>query len=95
MEDIKGIKSKPHNITLEGREKLHISGVTDVGSFNDNEVIVRTQMGELVIKGEDLHISSLDVNDGDVMIKGLIHSIVYESKGAYKNDKGFFKSLFK
>lgn len=95
MEEIKGIKPKPHNITLEGRERLHISGVLDVGSFNDNDVIVSTQMGELVIKGEDLHISSLDINDGNVMIKGLIHSMVYESKGAYKSDKGFFKSLFK
>lgn len=95
MEDIKGIKAKPHNITLEGREKLNISGVTDVGSFNENNVIVSTQMGELVIKGEDLRISSLDVNDGNVSIKGLVHSIVYESKGAYKNEKGFLKSLFK
>ena len=95
MEDMKGMKSKPHNITLEAREKLYISGVTDVGSFNDNTVIVSTQMGELVIKGDDLHISSLNVNDGDVLIKGLIHSMIYESKGVYKSDKGFFKSLFK
>ncbi|HCJ56878.1 MULTISPECIES: sporulation protein YabP [Lutispora] len=95
MEDIKGIKAKHHNITLESREKLNISGVTDVGSFDESNVIVSTQMGELVIKGEDLRISSLDVNDGNVSIKGLVHSIAYESKGAYKNERGFFKSLFK
>lgn len=95
MEDMKSIKSKPHNITLEGREKLHISGVTDVESFNDADVIVSTHMGELVIKGEDLHISSLDISEGNVVIKGLVHSIVYESRGTVKSDKGFFKSLFK
>jgi len=95
MDDFKGIKARPHNITLEGREKLHITGITDVGSFNDNTVIVDTQMGELVIKGEDLSISSLDVDNGDVVIKGMVYSMVYESKAASKTEKGFFKSLFK
>lgn len=95
MNDMRDIKLKPHNITLEGREKLHITGVIDVDSFNESAVIVGTQMGELVIKGEDLSISSLDIENGDVMIKGLVHSMVYESKTAYKSEKGFLKSLFK
>lgn len=95
MEDVKTIKAKQHNLTLEGREKLHISGVTDVGSFNDNTVIISTQIGELIIKGDDLHISSLDVNDGDVVIKGFIVSCVYTESGVFKKEKGFFKSIFK
>lgn len=95
MEDVKAIKAKQHNLTLEGREKLHISGVTDVGSFNDNTVIISTQIGELIIKGDDLHISSLDVNDGDVVIKGFIVSCVYTESGVFKKEKGFFKSIFK
>ncbi|NLM43378.1 MAG: sporulation protein YabP [Clostridiales bacterium] len=95
MDDIKTGKTKPHSITLEDREKLYITGVTDVDSFNDTTVIVGTQMGELIIKGEDLSISSLDIDNGNLMIKGLIYSMVYESKTAYKSEKGFFKSLFK
>ncbi|HHY78162.1 MAG TPA: sporulation protein YabP [Clostridiales bacterium] len=95
MDDIKAAKTKPHSINLEGREKLYITGITDVDSFNDTTVIVGTQMGELVIKGEELSISNLDVENGDVMIKGLIHSMVYESKAVNKSEKGFFKSLFK
>jgi len=95
MDDIKAARTKPHSITLEDREKLYITGITDVDSFNDTTVIVGTQMGELVIKGEELSISSLDVENGDVTIKGLIHSMVYESKAANKNEKGLFKSLFK
>lgn len=95
MEDVKTVKTKQHNLTLEGREKLYISGVTDVGSFNDNTVVISTQIGELIIKGDDLHISSLDVNDGNVMIKGFIISCVYTENGVFKKEKGFFKSIFK
>ena len=66
-----------------------------MGSFNDNTVIISTQIGELIIKGDDLHISSLDVNDGDVVIKGFIVSCVYTESGVFKKEKGFFKSIFK
>lgn len=95
MEDLKVPKVKQHSLSLESREKLYISGVTDVGSFNDNTVMVSTQIGELVIKGDDLHISSLDVNDGNLLIKGFINSCVYTQDGGYKKEKGFFKSIFK
>lgn len=95
MEDVKTTKAKQHNLTLEGREKLYISGVTDVGSFNDNTVVISTQIGELIIKGDDLHISSLDVNDGNVLIKGFIVSCVYTENGVFKKEKGLFKSIFK
>ncbi len=95
MEDIKTANAKQHNLTLEGREKLYISGVTDVGSFNDNTVTLSTQIGELIIKGDDLHISSLDINAGNVLIKGFIISCIYTESGVFKKEKGFLKSIFK
>jgi sporulation protein YabP len=95
MDAAKDIKGKQHKLILEGREKLHISGVTDVGSFNDNTVVISTELGDLVVKGNDLHISSLDVNEGNVMIQGFIFSCVYTENAIYKKEKSFLKSIFK
>ncbi len=88
-------RGKQHRLTLEDREKLQITGITDVGSFNDNTVIISTELGDLVIKGDDLHIVSLDVNAGNIIIQGFIYSCVYAEKAVYKKEKGFFKSMFK
>lgn len=95
MNEIKDIKNKEHKLSLIGREKLTVSGVYDVGSFNDNTVIVSTQMGDLVIKGNDLHIKSLDINEGNVMLQGLVYSCIYTENTSHKKEKGFFKSIFK
>lgn len=95
MEDTKFIKGKGHNLNLEDREKLNITGVIDVGSFNDNTVIISTQQGELIIKGDNLHISSLDIKDGNLVLEGFICSCIYNEKKEYKKEKNFLKSIFK
>jgi sporulation protein YabP len=70
-------KPKPHNYILENRAKLILSGVHEVGSFNDSEVIAYTTQGELRIKGKDLQIVMLNVESGDMEITGKIYSSVY------------------
>ena len=81
----------PHNICMEERAKLMISGVREVDSFDDRSVILLTEMGELHIKGTSLHISNLDVDTGELTVTGKIIGLVYQ-----ENSNGsFFSKLFK
>jgi len=95
MEEKKLIKSKPHNITIEGRERLIINGVRDVASFNENEVSLETEAGGLIIRGTDLHINRLNVDDGNLFIEGYIISCVYNDKIDIKKTGNFLSNIFK
>lgn len=66
-----------HNIIMEGRKKLSISGVEDVESFNDEEIVLHTNMGVMIIEGEMLHISKLSIDNGEVMITGEFELLKY------------------
>ncbi len=70
-------KTQMHNIILEGRKKLSVSGVTDVDRFDENTVLLYTSMGELTICGCDLHVNDISVESGEMNIEGEIRSIVY------------------
>ncbi len=65
------------NLILENREKLTITGVVDVLSFDDQIVIVETQLGLLTVKGEDLRINKLSIDSLEVIIEGQIFSLGY------------------
>ena len=95
MEDGKLIKSKSHNVTIEGREKLAITGVKDVTSFDDNVVILDTEAGGLTIKGTDLHINRLSVEDGNLYVEGYVISCVYSDKIDVKKTGSFLSNIFK
>ena len=58
-----------HNAILENRQRLQLSGVTDVDSFDEDEIRLFTQLGELTIKGKDLHINEISVESGDVSVE--------------------------
>ena len=68
---------KQHNIIMENREKLTFSGVIDVDSFDENSVVVFTELGELSIKGEGLHVDNLDTSTGELIISGTVNGRVY------------------
>lgn len=70
-------KMPVHNLILEGRSKLSVSGVTDVDRFDENTVLLYTSMGELTVRGTDLHVNDLSVESGEMNIEGEINSIVY------------------
>ena len=72
------------NLVLENREKLSISGVLDVLSFDDQLVIVETELGLLNIKGENLRINKLSIDTSEVVIEGEIYSMVYSEKDTSK-----------
>lgn len=84
---------KTQNIIMEDRSSLSITGVEQVDSFNDNTIILSTIKGGLSIKGEDLNMSKLNIDEGSVKISGIINSIIYISKeGVPKN---FIGKIFK
>ena len=72
-----GGKNAIHNIILEGRKKMSVSGVTDVDRIDENTVLLYTTMGEMTVRGEDLHVNDLSVESGEMNIEGEIRSVVY------------------
>ncbi|NLV16797.1 MAG: sporulation protein YabP [Syntrophomonadaceae bacterium] len=80
-----------HNLVLTNREFLEVSGVTYVSSFDDREVVLDTGQGSLHVIGEDLNISQLSLDQGNVVIQGKIMCMEY--KATAKSMKGKGKSL--
>ena len=84
------------NLILENRGKLSISGVLDVLSFDDQIVIIETELGLLTIKGNNLRINKLSIDTSEVIVEGDIASLVYsESKGTDKTKGSLISKLFK
>lgn len=83
------------NITLENRKKMILTGVEEVISFDDEKILLNTKLGALTIKGQNLKMNKLDVQNGDVMINGEIYYIVYSGKEIKKEKEGIFARLFK
>ena len=71
-----------HSLMLENRQGGRITGVKDVKSFDEKEILLFTQAGKLVIKGEQLHVKQLDLEKGEVDLEGKVDSFAYTTKGA-------------
>ena len=97
MEERKNINSNTiQNLILENRSKLSVSGVLDVLSFDDQIVIIETELGLLTIKGETLRINKLNIDTSEVIVEGQIDSISYSSKDLNKkSNEGFLGKIFK
>ena len=82
------------NLILENREKLNVSGVNDVLSFDDQVVIMETELGMLTIKGDNLKINKLNIDTSEVIVDGKINSLTYSEHQA-KSDGGILGKIFK
>ena len=71
---------QPHNLILEGRRRLSISGVVDVENFDEREVVLDTVCGALIIKGSELHMEKLSLEGGDLVLEGDVESMTYETR---------------
>lgn len=80
----------PHKLTLNQREELSLTGVTEVVSFDDSAVILKTHLGTLTVLGENLVLKTLSVEGGQVAVSGHISSLQYEEPRA----AGFWQRLF-
>ena len=74
----------PHNLIMEGRSRLSISGVEDVESFDEENIIVHTSKGVLIIRGGELHIEKLSLDGGDLTVDGRVDSLRYEEDSREK-----------
>lgn len=92
MNDNKQQLTLPHNIVIEDRCRAAISGVNAVGNFDDETVVLLTEMGELTIKGQSLHISKFNVETGEFAVDGTIAALFYS---AQRTKGGFFSRMFK
>ena len=82
-------------LTLENREKLAIVGVEKVDSFNNESVILATNKGRLTIKGSNLSISRLNVEEGKLTVNGNINSLLYSENNVEKEKVGLVKKIFR
>ncbi len=82
----------PQNIILDDRKKLRVTGVRDIDSFSETKVVLNTVLGELVIKGEDLHIIMLETETGDFSLTGSVSSLVYNS---FSTNANIFRRIFR
>lgn len=83
------------NLILENREKLSISGVLDVLSFDDQVIMVETELGLLTIKGENLRITKLSIDTSEVIVEGNISYLAYSNKEVEKNKGSIISKIFK
>ena len=63
-----------HHVILEGRASLSVSGVEEVESFDENAIVMRTSLGTLVVRGEELHIEKLSLDGGDLRVEGMVEA---------------------
>lgn len=95
MDDVKKINSF-QNIVLENREKLNITGILDVFSFDDQMIIIETELGLLTIKGDNLKINKLSLDSSDFIVDGKISCLSYsDSEVNMKKNKSILSKIFK
>ena len=81
----------PHKLQLVDRQKLTMTGVTEVVSFDENTVILQTALGTLLIQGQGLQLKNLSLEGGQVAVDGTVTSLSYEEP----RQDGLFRRLFR
>lgn len=88
-----------HYFSLAGQETFKLKGVKKVETFDEGEIVIETNGGPMMIKGEKLHINHLNLEDGDIIVWGLIKTIQYLDMEKYmsakEKGKGIIKRLLK
>lgn len=94
MPEEKKTVRKVHNIIIEDRKSLTVSGVEDVDSFDEQTVVLFTELGELTVRGSDLHMNKLNVETGEVSIEGEIQVLSYQDETP-RSSGGIFGRIFR
>ncbi len=93
MEERKTEQSR-HSMVMNGREVLTATGIEDVESFDDDRIIAYTTEGQMTVKGAELKINRLSVEDGELRIEGIIDCIEYQDSHK-TNGGGLFSKIFR
>ncbi len=89
-------KTVRHNIIMQERSNLSVTGVVDVISFDEENIVADTEMGVLILKGNALHINKLNLDKGELEIDGEITNLSYEEAGSFTKDKNsLFGKIFR
>lgn len=91
----KPVSNAPHKVVIDSREKIIITAVEDVDSFNEVEIILLTNHGFITVTGEDLHINKLNLEDGQLVVEGKIQSIDYADHEEQRTKRGVFSKMFR
>ncbi len=101
VKSIGGIDERPvmgsqsHKISMTARKEMTIDGVTNVESFDDQEVVLSTTEGLLIVHGKDLHIKQLNLDNGNLAIEGYVDGLQYEEERETKGGRGFIGRLLR
>jgi sporulation protein YabP len=92
-----GGRPNGHSLTIENRERMTVTGVLHVGSFDDRQIVLDTDLGTLTLTGEDLQIKQLDLDQGTFWVEGLVASVQYAARRAGGKDqaKGLIGKFFR
>ena len=89
------IEDKKSVLLLENRKKLTINGVIEVVNFNESQILLNTDVGTMVVKGKELKMNKLDVQNGDVIITGKVDSFVYTNDKVKTKKDSIISRLFR
>ena len=93
-EKVRTTRGRVHSQELYERESVKVCGVTDVEAFNEEEIVMLTEMGTLVVAGEGMHIVKLDLDEGVLLAEGHILAAEYLQEG-HAAKKSVWAGLFK
>lgn len=73
------VAAKNHTLQLDNRRKAALTGVMEVLAFDENQVVLRTESGEVALMGEGLHVTRLELSEGQLTVEGKIDSFFYSA----------------
>lgn len=96
MEELTNVSKRAHKLILNNRRTCNLTGINDVLSFDENEIILETEQGMLMIKGNELHVNRLMLDKGEVDVDGRIDSFTYsEQSNMAARGESLLARLFK
>lgn len=87
--------TKMQNIILENRNRLNVTGVSDVLNFDEQVITAITELGILIIKGNDLHLNQFSLDSMELSVEGEINMLQYNDKQSLKKGENLFTKIFK
>ena len=96
MEELTNVNKRTHKLILNNRRTCNLTGINDVLSFDENEIILETEQGMLMVKGTDLHVNRVNLEKGEIDLSGNIESISYSDiQSPGKQAESLFGKLFR
>ncbi|MEI3613969.1 sporulation protein YabP [Pseudogracilibacillus sp. SO30301A] len=86
---------KEHRVSINNRKELEIKGVKEIDSFDNEEFLLETNMGYLIVRGQNLQLKNLNVEEGIVQIQGKVYELTYVDEQQQEKAKGLFSRLFR